>query len=77
MTQNRVPFSASMVTSNWMERSMQEADTVLVAAGMKPAVQRYSGWYDLVPEVIPIGDSRKAGKILEAMRTGYCAGLTV
>lgn len=54
-----------------------EADTVLVAAGMKPAVQRYSGWYDLAPEVIPIGDSRKAGKILEAMRTGYCAGLTV
>ena len=54
-----------------------EADTVLVATGMRPAVQRYSGWYDLAPEVIPIGDSRKAGKILEAMRTGYCAGLTV
>ena len=27
-------------------------------------------------EVIFVGDCRKASKIQEAMRTGYCAGLT-
>ena len=34
-------------------------------------------WFGLAEEVIPIGDCRKAARILEAMRTGYCAGLTI
>lgn len=34
-------------------------------------------WHELAGEVIFVGDCRKASKIQEAMRTGYCAGLTI
>lgn len=54
-----------------------EADTVLVAAGMRPCSAQPESWFGLAEEVIPVGDCHKAAKILEAMRTGYCAGLTV
>ena len=59
------------------QEQLLEADTVLVAAGMRATWEQYADWLDLAEEVIPIGDCRKAGKILEAMRTGYCAGLTI
>lgn len=59
------------------QEQLLEADTVLVAAGMRATWDQYSDWHDLAEEVIPIGDCRKASKILEAMRTGYCAGLTI
>lgn len=54
-----------------------EADTVLVAAGMSGTLPQLDSWHELAEEVIFVGDCRKAAKILEAMRTGYCAGLTV
>lgn len=54
-----------------------EADTVLVAAGMKGTLPKYENWHELAEEVIFVGDCRKASKILEAMRTGYCAGVTI
>lgn len=54
-----------------------EADTVLVATGMRGTLPKLDSWHDLAEEVIFVGDCRKASKILEAMRTGYCAGLTV
>lgn len=54
-----------------------EADTVLVAAGMRPNSHQVDRWFGLAEEVIPIGDCRKAARILEAMRTGYCAGLAI
>ena len=54
-----------------------EADTVLFATGMKGTLPQYEKWNDLAEEVIFVGDCRKAGKILEAMRTGYCAGSTI
>ena len=59
------------------QEQLLEADTVLVAAGMRATSEKYDCWHDLAEEVIPIGDCRKASKILEAMRTGYCAGLTI
>ncbi|MCB6608011.1 FAD-dependent oxidoreductase [[Clostridium] symbiosum] len=54
-----------------------EADTVLVAAGMRGTSERFDSWHELADEVIVVGDCRKASKILEAMRTGYCAGMTI
>lgn len=54
-----------------------EADTVLVAAGMRGTSEHFDSWHDLADEVIVVGDCRKASKIQEAMRTGYCAGLTI
>ena len=54
-----------------------EADTVLVAAGMRGTSEHFDSWHDLADEVIVVGDCRKASKIQEAMRTGYCAGMTI
>jgi len=54
-----------------------EADTVLVAAGMRGTSPQFDSWHELADEVVPVGDCRKASKILEAMRTGYCAGMTI
>lgn len=54
-----------------------EADTVLVAAGMRGTSEHFDSWHELADQVIVVGDCRKASKILEAMRTGYCAGLTI
>ena len=59
------------------QEQLLEADTVLVAAGMRATWDQYNSWHELAEEVIPIGDCRKASKILEAMRTGYCAGMTI
>ena len=54
-----------------------KADSVIIAAGMRATSQRYDDWLELAEEVKVIGDCRKAAKIQDAMRTGYCAGLTV
>ena len=54
-----------------------EADTVLIAAGMRGTLPHYEKWHELAEEVIFVGDCRKASKIQEAMRTGYCAGVTI
>lgn len=54
-----------------------EADAVLVAAGMRGTSEHFDSWHELADEVIVVGDCRKASKILEAMRTGYCAGMTI
>lgn len=59
------------------QKRFLEADTVLIAAGMRNTSQRFDGWQELADEVVVVGDCRRASKILEAMRTGYCAGLTV
>lgn len=54
-----------------------EADTVLIAAGMKGTLPNFVNWHELAEEVIFVGDCRKPSKIQEAMRTGYCAGVTI
>lgn len=54
-----------------------EADTVLVATGMRATAEQFDSWHDLVEEMVVVGDCRRSGKILEAMRSGYCAGMTI
>lgn len=54
-----------------------EADTVLIAAGMKGTLPNFVNWHELAEEVIFVGDCKKPSKIQEAMRTGYCAGVTI
>ena len=54
-----------------------EANTVLIAAGMKGTLPNFVNWHELAEEVIFVGDCRKPSKIQEAMRTGYCAGVTI
>lgn len=59
------------------EDILLEADTVLYATGMKATSQQYDSWQNLACEVIPIGDCRRSARILEAMRSGYNAGMTI
>lgn len=59
------------------QEQLLEADTVLIAAGMRANGGKYDHWSSLVDEMIFVGDSRKAGKILDAMRTGYCAAACI
>nr|WP_296009562.1 hypothetical protein [uncultured Blautia sp.] len=54
-----------------------ETDTVLIAAGMRGTLPNFIKWHELAEEVIFVGDCRKPSKIQEAMRTGYCAGMTI
>ena len=59
------------------EEHFLEADTVLIATGMRAASERFDDWRNLVDEMILVGDCRRSAKIMEAMRSGYCAGMTV
>ncbi len=59
------------------QEQILKADTVLVAAGMRGTLPKFDSWYELAEEVVFIGDCQKASKIQNAMRTGYCAGMTI
>ncbi len=59
------------------EEKLLEADSVLIATGMKGTAEKYDPWMNLAEEVIVVGDCRKSATVLEAMRSGYCAGLTI
>ena len=52
-----------------------EADTVLVAAGMKPLRDQADALRPCAPDVLVIGDCRKPRRVLEAVRGGYDAGM--
>ncbi|MDR3321280.1 MAG: FAD-dependent oxidoreductase [Synergistaceae bacterium] len=65
-----------IVDADGRERLL-EADTVLIAAGMRATSEKYDGWRDLVEDVIVVGDCRRSSNILGAMRSGYCAGITI
>lgn len=51
-----------------------KADTVLVAAGMKPKIAEVEKLRTMDAEFITIGDCVKPGKVLQAVRGGYFAG---
>lgn len=59
------------------QEQILKADTVLVAAGMRGTLPKFDRWHELAEEVVFIGDCQKASKIQNAMRTGYCAGMTI
>jgi pyruvate/2-oxoglutarate dehydrogenase complex dihydrolipoamide dehydrogenase (E3) component len=51
------------------------ADTVIVAAGMKPKVIESELFRDIAPDFFPIGDCDQAKDVKHAIRTGYDAGI--
>lgn len=54
-----------------------DADTVIIAVGMRPRSDIVDTLRDLAPECIAIGDCVKPGHILQAVRTGYDAAMSV
>jgi pyruvate/2-oxoglutarate dehydrogenase complex dihydrolipoamide dehydrogenase (E3) component len=59
------------------QEHLLEADTVLLAAGMRAASEKFDAWRGMADDVILAGDCRRSSKILEAMRSGYCAGMAI
>lgn len=53
------------------------ADTILLAAGMKPDREEADGFYNAAPRVFQIGDCIKAGRVLEAVPLGYYRALDI
>ncbi len=52
-------------------------DTVVVAVGYRPLTEVVDTLRDCAPEVMIVGDCAKPRKVLQAIRTGYDAGLAV
>ena len=54
-----------------------EADTILLAAGMKPDRELADSFYNAAPRVFQVGDCIKAGRVLEAVTLGYYRSLDI
>lgn len=54
-----------------------EADTILLAAGMKADRALADGFYNTADRVFQIGDAIKAGRVLEAVQLGYYRALDI
>jgi NADPH-dependent 2,4-dienoyl-CoA reductase/sulfur reductase-like enzyme len=51
------------------------ADTVVIAAGMKPRAEERDSFYGTAYDVVPVGDCVKLGNLVGATRTGFDAGI--
>ena len=56
---------------------MLEADTIVLATGMRANVAERDRFLTSCATVIPIGDCLKATNVAEASRTGYFAALQI
>ena len=54
-----------------------EADTILLAAGMKADRALADGFYNTADRVFQIGNAIKAGRVLEAVQLGYYRALDI
>lgn len=54
-----------------------EADTILLAAGMKADRAAAEGFYNAAPRVFEIGDCIKAGRVVDAVTLGYYRALDI
>lgn len=59
------------------EEKRLSADTVLIATGMTEDNDMLSEWDKLVPDLRIIGDCERTARIMEAVRSGYCAGYSI
>jgi 2-enoate reductase len=66
-----------VVTNNNGERSFINADTVVLALGLKPKRELYEGLDGKGLEIYAVGDCAQAGKIAEAIHSGFFRGNTV
>jgi 2,4-dienoyl-CoA reductase-like NADH-dependent reductase (Old Yellow Enzyme family)/thioredoxin reductase len=60
-----------VIAANQQGRQNFQADTVVVATGLKPRKELYKALKDRVPELYAIGDCIEARKILNAIHEGF------
>ena len=70
------PDGVSIITAEGDENRL-DADTVLFATGMAANNSMLSEWDSLVPDLRIIGDCEHPARIMEAVRSGYCAGYSI
>ncbi len=66
-----------VVTDAEGNEKLLEADTVLLAAGMRPDRELADGFYNTAPRVFQVGDAIKPGRVLEATTLGYYRALDI
>jgi 2,4-dienoyl-CoA reductase-like NADH-dependent reductase (Old Yellow Enzyme family)/thioredoxin reductase len=66
-----------MVVNNEGKQTLIEADTIIVAVGYKSRSGIVDALRGAAPEFMEIGDCVKPRKVLQAVRTGYDAGMAV
>ncbi|MCD8248617.1 MAG: NAD(P)/FAD-dependent oxidoreductase [Lachnospiraceae bacterium] len=54
-----------------------EADTILLAAGMKPDRSKVDDFYNTAPRVFQVGDCIKAGRVVDAVTAGYYRAIDI
>lgn len=54
-----------------------QADTILIAAGMKPDRNEADSFYNAAPRVFQVGDCIKTGRVLDAVTLGYYRALDI
>ena len=59
------------------EEKLIEADTILIAAGMKADRVQVDEFYNTAPRVFEVGDCIKAGRVVDAINTGYYRALDI
>lgn len=59
------------------EKKLYEADTILLAAGIKPLKDIVESLSGCVDDYKVIGDCQKPGKILDALHAGYFVGMDI
>lgn len=58
-------------------KTLFDGDTVVVAVGLRSRTDIVDALRETAPEFIPIGDCLKSRTVLEAVRTGYDAGMSI
>ncbi len=54
-----------------------EADTILLAAGMKADRKTAESFYNAAPRVFEIGDCIRAGRVVDAVSNGYYRAIDI
>ena len=57
--------------------ALLEADTILLAAGMRADQAAVEAFYNTAPRVFTIGDCIKAGRVVDAVSGGYYRALDI
>jgi pyruvate/2-oxoglutarate dehydrogenase complex dihydrolipoamide dehydrogenase (E3) component len=74
---NEVTDKGLVVTTPQGTRQTLKADTIVLAAGLKPNNKLYEAIKDQFPEVYAIGDCAKCGLIIDAITQAYKTALSI
>lgn len=66
-----------LVCENEKGEVLYEADTILLAAGMKSNRSAAESFYNAAPRVFEIGDGIKPGRVVDAVASGYYRALDI